>query len=246
MNPKVATLPRALLAALTFHVNVLEAQRGYLPANWDILWSLSVEEVFYFFFPLVRRHTTIFLGLLFACFVLGPLSRTHGNEVWREYSYLGGMDAIAMGCITALLVSRIQIPARVLAAIGGAILIFCLCFSLTANRLGGFTMTILALGTCMIISASAQTQWTSPRILSPLLALGQRSYEIYLTHMFVVFAFFQTFFMAGKPMGGVPALFIATVAVSALAGAAVARFYSEPLNQFLRKPKVRGTTLGKS
>jgi len=43
-------LGRALLAALTFHVNVLEAHRGYLPANWDVLWSLSVEEMFYLFF----------------------------------------------------------------------------------------------------------------------------------------------------------------------------------------------------
>jgi peptidoglycan/LPS O-acetylase OafA/YrhL len=33
INPKVATLPRALAAALTFNVNVLEARQGYLPAN---------------------------------------------------------------------------------------------------------------------------------------------------------------------------------------------------------------------
>ncbi len=32
-----ASLPRALLAALTFHLNWLEAIRGYLPANWDVL-----------------------------------------------------------------------------------------------------------------------------------------------------------------------------------------------------------------
>ncbi len=53
ISPKSGGLGRALLAALTSHVNVLEARRGYLPANWDILWSLSVEEVFYLFFPLV-------------------------------------------------------------------------------------------------------------------------------------------------------------------------------------------------
>src|ERR1700712_2462948 len=44
-------LGRALVAALTFHINWLEAHRGYLPGNWDILWSLSVEETFYFAFP---------------------------------------------------------------------------------------------------------------------------------------------------------------------------------------------------
>ena len=64
INPKVATLPKALFAALTFNVNVLEAQHGYLPANWDILWSLSVEEVFYFCFPLVRRYKPLFIAAL--------------------------------------------------------------------------------------------------------------------------------------------------------------------------------------
>ena len=42
-------LPRALLSALTFHLNWLEAKTGYLPANWDVMWSLSVEEMFYIF-----------------------------------------------------------------------------------------------------------------------------------------------------------------------------------------------------
>ena len=50
---KTTTLPRALFAALTFHLNWLEAVHGYLPANWDVLWSLSVEEMFYLFFPLI-------------------------------------------------------------------------------------------------------------------------------------------------------------------------------------------------
>jgi peptidoglycan/LPS O-acetylase OafA/YrhL len=39
-----------LIAALTYHLNLLEAHRGYLPGHWDILWSLSVEEMFYLFF----------------------------------------------------------------------------------------------------------------------------------------------------------------------------------------------------
>jgi peptidoglycan/LPS O-acetylase OafA/YrhL len=235
INPKVATLPRALLAALTFHVNVLEAHHGYLPANWDILWSLSVEEAFYLAFPLVRRHTKLFIGLLLVCIVLGPFSRTHGNPVWREYSYLGSMDAIALGCLTATFLPQLKLPPRVLTAVGAALLIFTLCFSLTAYKLGGLSMTILAVGTCMIIAASAKTQWRSPRILSPLLALGQRSYEVYLTHMFVVFAFFQIFLSTGKQMKLVPVFFLATILISGLLGEAISRLYSEPLNRLLRK-----------
>jgi peptidoglycan/LPS O-acetylase OafA/YrhL len=238
ISPKVSTLPRALLAALTFHINVLEAHHGYLPANWDILWSLSVEEVFYLFFPLAGRYRKLFIALLVTCVVLGPFARTHGNAVWKEYSYLGGMDAIALGCLTALILSRVQFPARILTAIGALLMIFILCFSLTAERWGvtrtGLDMTILAIGACLIIAASAQTQWTAPRILRPLLNLGQRSYEVYLTHMFIVFLFFQLFLNAGKPMAAVPVFFVAAIIVSALLGEAVARLYSEPLNRRLR------------
>jgi peptidoglycan/LPS O-acetylase OafA/YrhL len=110
-------LGRALIAALTFHINWLEAQRGYLPGSWDILWSLSVEEVFYLGFPLVCRlaggsfgrwvgRGNLLMVILLGFVVMGPFARTvltRGNEVWREVSYLGGMDAIAMGCLTALI-----------------------------------------------------------------------------------------------------------------------------------------------
>lgn len=248
VSSKTGGLGRALVAALTFHVNVLEARRGYLPANWDILWSLSVEEMFYLFFPLLcrlLRGGKLFVGLLLIFVVLGPFGRTawaHGNGVWEEYSYLGGMDAIALGCLTALLVSRIRLSRlalRTLAGAGAALVIFSLCFSLQAYRWGlgrnGLNMTIIAVGACMIVAAAAQTQWRGPRGVRLLLGLGQRSYEVYLTHMFVVFAFFHLFLDAGKPMGGVPALFIAVIVIAGLLGEAVARFYSEPMNRLLRK-----------
>ena len=51
VTAKTGGLGRALLAALTLHLNELEIHRGYLPGNWDILWSLSIEEMFYLFFP---------------------------------------------------------------------------------------------------------------------------------------------------------------------------------------------------
>jgi peptidoglycan/LPS O-acetylase OafA/YrhL len=92
---KTGGLGRALVAALTFHVNVLEARRGYLPGNWDILWSLSVEEMFYLFFPIVCYffgRGKLFVVLLLTFVALGPFGRTvfaHGNEVWQEYSYQG-------------------------------------------------------------------------------------------------------------------------------------------------------------
>ena len=244
---KTGGLPRALLAALTFHINVLEAHRGYLPGNWDVLWSLSIEEMFYLFFPIIVRifgRGKLLLILLLSFVALGPLARTiwsQGNDVWQEYSYLGGMDAIALGCLTALAVSRYQFSHRALRSmllVGSILLTFGLCFSRLAWSWGlsrtGLDMTVIALGTCLIMAAVARANWHAPRALSPLRNLGQRSYEIYLTHMFIIFALFNLFVLAGKPISALVPLFLAAIIISASLGEVVARFYSEPLNSAIR------------
>jgi len=238
-------LGRALAAALTFQVNVLSAHRGYLPGAWDILWSLSVEEMFYLFFPLaclVFARRKLMVPLLCMFVVLGPFARTHGNPIWQEKSYLGGMDAIALGCLTALLCSRVRFSSkvlRILGACGSALLIFVLCFGRLVIAWGldetGLGMTVLAIGTCLVMIAASQSRWRAPRVLSPLLDLGQRSYEVYLTHMFVVLLLFHCFLMLGKPILAVPVLFAAAVVLSTLVGDGVARLYSEPMNHFIRQ-----------
>ena len=247
VTARTGGLGRALLAALTFRINVLEARTWYLPGNWDILWSLSVEEMFYLFFPLVCLvfgRGKLFIAILLAFVVLGPPGRTvftHGNGIWQDYSYLGGMEGIALGCLTALIVSRARFsrPMLWILGAGGAVVVaVSLIFSWQAHRgwLGhaGLHMTILGMGTCMFIAAAAQTQWRAPRILRPLLKMGQYSYEIYLTHVFVVFSLLGLFLRAGKPMSLVPAYFIATVLISVALGVLVAKAYSESLNRFLR------------
>jgi len=202
--------------------------------------------MFYLFFPILcwffgRGKLLILVLLTFA--VLGPFSRTvfAHDALWREYSYLGGMDAIALGCLTAMMVTRIHFSARmlrILAGSGAAILILILGFSHEIYtrwlEYSGLDMTVLAIGTCMIIAAATQTEWRSHRILSPLRMLGQRSYEVYLTHMFVVYVLFNLFVSLGNPMGAVPVLFAAVILIAGVLGDAVARFYSDPLNSLLR------------
>lgn len=241
---KTGGLGAALWAALTFRVNVLEARHGYLPGSWDVLWSLSVEETFYFFFPLVCRvlggRKRLFVATLLIFVALGPVARAvfaQGNEVWYEYSYLGGMDAIALGCLTALALSAVRLERRQvwLAGLAGiAVLAFFLGVKIPVLVHTGLDMSIIAIGTCLAIAASEQSGWKSPLALRPLVELGRRSYETYLTHMFVVFAVFELFLSLGKPSYAVPLLFAAVILAAGILGALTARLYSEPLNRQLR------------
>lgn len=249
VGAKQGGLGNALLAALTFRINVLEATRGYLPGNWDILWSLSVEEMFYLFFPLVcrtlGRRAKLLSVVLLGFVAAGPFARTlltHGNEVWQEYSYLGAMDAIALGCLTALLLSGrsfSKASVRVSALLGTILLVFVLCFSVKAEALGlertGLDMTILAVGACLLIAAATSSGWRAPSVIRPVLWLGQRSYEVYLSHMFIVIGLFGLYISRGTPVKAAPLVFVTTIAVAAALGDLVVRIYSEPLNRLIRK-----------
>ena len=182
----------------------------------------------------------LFVALMLGFVALGPIARAvldQGNAVWHEYSYLGGMDAIALGCLTALALSSIHLGRRQVwwAGLSGmALLAVSMGFRIPALAHTGLNMSIVAIGTCLVIAASAQGTWRSPAVLRPLASLGQRSYETYLTHMFVVFTFFQLFLRLGKPTYAVPLLFTAVIFVAGCVGALTARFYSEPLNALLR------------
>ena len=247
VSAKTGGLGRALVAALTFHINWLEATRGYLPGNWDILWSLSVEEMFYLFFPLVaricKRQRTL-IAVLCGFIVAGPFARIRPfnmNPVWREYSYLGGMDAIALGCLTAMLLRGRTLSRRSVRAAGWAgwgLVGFSLCLSDVGYRWGlgrsGLGFTVLAVGVCLAMTAASQSAWRAPRFLAPVLGLGRYSYEIYLTHMFPVLGLFAVFVHLGKPLRGVPLLFVSAIVVAGLLGCAVSRLYSEPMNRWVR------------
>ncbi len=212
ISPKRGTLPRALFAALTFHLNWLEAKHGYLPANWDVMWSLSIEEMFYLFFPaacllllrLRRVGMALFCLLLTTLIVLAPMGRTiwAANELEAEKSYLGGMGSIAMGCLAALLLRRWQtrntLPSAgkllALAWSGATVMLFSeLPFRIAFLRplqhwinVRDLDDTLLTLGTCMVIVGLVGRNRAGSRWASPIRWLGRLSYEVYLTHEFFV------------------------------------------------------------
>jgi peptidoglycan/LPS O-acetylase OafA/YrhL len=244
------TLPRALFAALTFHVNWLESTRGYLPASWDVLWSLSVEEMFYVFFPLICRFTrnlVAFVSVLAGFVIIGPFARTvlTQNSLWQDYGYLACMDGIALGCLAAIIVRKVRFSASTLRAflVGGAALrILIIAFRHTTWILGlpkaGLNVTVLELGTALMLSAMQlrfEAGSSKPLAINAVFRwFGRNSYEVYLTHMFVVWPLMRIFYDLHQPINSAPLWFGLIAILAGILGAFVAKFYSEPLNRRLR------------
>ncbi len=63
---------------------------------------------------------------------------------------------------------------------------------------------------------------------------GRNSYEVYLTHMFVVWPLMRIFYDLHQPINYAPLWFMAITAWPACSAIVVAKFYSEPLNRRLR------------
>jgi peptidoglycan/LPS O-acetylase OafA/YrhL len=253
---KITTLPRALFAALTFHLNWLEAVHGYLPANWDVLWSLSVEEMFYLFFPLIcvvflrlPRGRVFFVALLLVFAAMGPFARTvwTKNPIWQEKTYLGGMDGIALGCLCALVTERLlrlgdawkRTWSRRLIAFevvgAGMMLLIAVWPAWTWMRYvgrSGVDGTILAVGACLVMVGSVVRGNAGGRWMAPIRWFGRHSYEVYLTHEFVVV--WGTMLYIKLRRGPMSLWFLGILLVSAPLGWVVARYFSEPMNRRLR------------
>ncbi len=250
INPARSSLLNTIFAALTFHINWLELTRGYLPGSWDILWSLSIEEFFYLFFPLVcflaRKERNVVI-IMSSFLFISPFART----VWFTWSeladrnYFAYMDAIALGCIAAIIAHRVILSKKSLLSIkvvGLILFLLIMLFRRAVYQMGltgiGLNITLLSIGTALLLI------WIQKRLLSKeqkpsrftgyLRYLGRNSYEVYLTHMFVVIGIvglFRWLNLSGEWIWG---LYISAVAISGLLGDFVTKYFSNPINLKLR------------
>jgi peptidoglycan/LPS O-acetylase OafA/YrhL len=250
-NPDRATLGRSLFAALTFHMNWLDGHYGWSPPGWGILWSLSIEEVFYLAFPLVClivRSEKILPWALLALIVAGPINRVvyADDQPWGAYAYLSCMDGMAFGCLAALVSARVSLSERVLrmslvagAVIALLVLVFC---NEDAYHVGiaryGLNVTLLEVGVALMLvplgkgignrTLSFGTSW--------LRALGRWSYEIYLFHMLPLLGLIVWFKQSERSGAAIIAMYVVMLAASIALGFLISRYFSEPLNRRLRGP----------
>ncbi len=245
---KDQSLPSAILSALGLHLNWYEGRTGYLPGGWDVLWSLSIEEVFYLGFPiacLCLANVPWLRTILFAALALSlPLTLnalSTASEIWREKAYLPGMSAIAVGVCAALMVAKCPAPRQAMVGLLGwsctvVLLITLLQEEVLSQVLGTATMLLLA-ASCALMLIAFQWGWgrrSAARGTLWLRSFGLMSYEIYLTHMLVVFPLVGLFRLAGGNMPTGWLWFIPAVLLSWLLGWLVDRFLSLPADRWLR------------
>jgi peptidoglycan/LPS O-acetylase OafA/YrhL len=236
------SLPHALFSALALHLNWYEGTTGYLPGGWDVLWSLAIEEVFYLGFPWLCRLTRrdVFLASLLGL-LAASLPFTHralrGNEIWQEKAYLPGMGAIAAGVLAAMLLHRfghLKHPLIVGAVgIAGILLVLTIEDVLWKQFKDG-TLLVLTLSTALVLLAASAHAVAKPTFPGLLRSWGRLTYEVYLTHMFVVFAVVRLFRATGGSLKTGFLWYIPLLLCTWLLGAVVARFFSLPMERWLR------------
>ena len=184
----------AIFSVLTFWHNVLMQVVGYFNYCLNIYWSLSVEEVFYLTFPLacaLLKRDLLIIALCIAAIVFGPVYRSvhTDNEIYFMYAYPACFDAIAFGCLAAVLHGKLQIGPRVSVLIryaAGVGLAFSYFAGIDGHEIFGFSwiaVCVVGLLTNAFDAPARQAKYLPSRWLC---WLGRHSYELYLFHIILL------------------------------------------------------------
>jgi len=167
------------------------------------LWSLSIEEQFYFVWPAIlifllgvrRRLSTVVIAMgasILAIAVWRMILARHVSPGLVYFRTDAQADALLVGALTAHLWMRGKVPwKRFLAPAAWVALAFmtvCI-FRLESDSQflynGGFTL--IAIAVAVMLLATLETSWLPVRALMtrPLRAVGRVSYGLYLWHVLV-------------------------------------------------------------
>lgn len=232
------------LSVLTFWHNVLMAKAGYFNYCLNIYWSLSVEEVFYLSFPLLclLKKTWWIVPVWLLAIVVGPIYRhlNANDEIRFLYGNLACFDALAMGCLTALLARQVHMSARLRDIVQGCALLFMAGIyvrgSIGTSPVWGPSLMAFGAAAALFVEGALSTD--SGRRSNRFRALawmGRHSYELYLFHIIVLAAMRDLVKATTPSMAFKFGWLLLFLLLSAVFAALISRFFSEPLNGALRR-----------
>ncbi|MFT9064561.1 MAG: acyltransferase [Acetobacter persici] len=248
INKTGQSLSAALASALGLYLNKYECWTGYLPANWDVLWSLSIEELFYLIFPLIclmlprseKWQIILFGSAAFALPVTMHLM-TGDADICRYKAYLPGASALSAGVAAALLLSlsgRMGRSGVTLLGWLGSIGIFLSCvqvYFLPDSLADDLTVALtLSTGALLIALSKGWGSMARHRALAWVRSCGFMSYEIYLTHMFFVLGLVRAYKAAGFSERSAWICYPVALLGAWLLGYVTDRFLSYPAERRLR------------
>ena len=233
-----------ILSAFSFWMNILIIQYGWVNYALGVLWSLSVEEVFYLVFPilcLLLGRGKGFILFLLAVICYAPYFRSlHFAEQSGAYlyHYFSSFDGIAIGCLTALIAQKFQLNRK----INSSLIVF-MCLLMIGlyvyapiKEVSTWGISVFAVLTALLIFCFAQNPQAAAqsKMSKALVWIGQRSYEMYLFHL-IVLGLIKVFYFPKQTLPTeklilLPIFLIATFILSW----AIEKYYSAPLNLKIR------------
>lgn len=194
------------VAALFYFVDYRYAFGGYSITSLVHVWSLSVEEQFYFIWPplllilLPRGKRFVLRSTLMMITII---------VIWREYLILTSpsafyrtyfsfdtrADELLVGCALALWRPQYQTVERIRHIWPGVVLLFAavvMLFNLRTRSLQlteaiGFPLISIAAAYTIAVLTTADTWLSRLLCCPPLVALGRISYGFYLWHWVIIF-----------------------------------------------------------
>ncbi|WOE33233.1 MULTISPECIES: acyltransferase [unclassified Acinetobacter] len=231
-------------AALTFWMNILIINNGWVNYALGVLWSLSVEEVFYLLFPISailfkKEHFFIFLciTLIIYCPYFRHLNYGNDNGAYL-YHYFSSFDGIAYGCLAAIISSHYKFKISVSQCIKYLMIVImtAIYFYGPIKETAVWGISFFALCTSILIMTSISINKKYPKniILNFCKQTGRNSYEIYLFHL-IILGFIKILYVPSETFGNIKVLLlIIYFTLTFILGYFIEKYFSNPLNMKIR------------
>ncbi|HTC20095.1 MAG TPA: acyltransferase [bacterium] len=236
------------LFSFSFNWYMALSPNNLIALAWAVMWSLSVEEQFYFFYPRLLKMLGNQKRLLFILLIFiggGPLWRLAAvlgapqNPGLAKFASFGAFDQIAFGALLYLAAGKykkflsIHPVICLLACLSGVFLLVGTYASTNymehpADLVWG--ESLVALGSFLFLLGGLHLPLFESKLLAPLSWPGKYSYGNYLLHAFVFYYAYPLLVFHGDTLSAYFLFIVISTAVSALSF----RFFEVPANRMVR------------